>query len=397
MLIIIRDGDKELSQKTRFITELVKPLSNTKFLYVFRKDEEKFKEKWAHNKIELATSTKALLIYFFLIMLKSPRDLRDGLLRRLFHKKIENTFIKEGILSIISMAFYQYFGRSARTHRLTSSLRKINLPKIFLIDEFWSINSVRLKDLIDLGSIIYVSQDLAYNRFGYGDNLVTRVLMFKLERDFVIHANLVIASSEMERLKYLEMGAQKAIFYPNLYLSADFEPIGKDEMPSISIVLRGRWGPRGEKSLGKVFRALACLDRQIKVYMIGMKPKEVPKKVLLEHKTFIPSKLDYLKLLSKSWIGINVGIHKGGANERKYNYAEAGLVVFSDNLGARGDLLPYEYTYVDSHDLAAKINQLLEFGKTRIIEMGKENRNYTLNFAERKRMDLLREVSNLMS
>ena len=53
-----------------------------------------------------------------------------------------------------------------------------------------------------------------------------------------------------------------------------------------------------------------------------------------------------------------MGIHLGGTNERKYDYAMAGLVVFSDNLGVRGDLLPHEYTYVDSYDLAAKLEQL---------------------------------------
>jgi len=115
--------------------------------------------------------------------------------------------------------------------------------------------------------------------------------------------------------------------------------------------------------------------------MIGIKPKRVPKNVKLEYKEFIQSKLDYLKVLSKSWIGINVGIHKAGTNERKYDYAEAGTVVFSDTLGARGDLLP--------HELAAKIGQLLEFGKASLIEMGKENRDQVLSIAEKQRLKLL--------
>ncbi len=75
-----------------------------------------------------------------------------------------------------------------------------------------------------------------------------------------------------------------------------------------------------------------------------------------------------MRILSKSWIGINIGIHKGGSNERKYDYAMAGLVVFSDILGCRGDLLPHEYTYLDSNDLAAKLEQLMEFGKKRLLK-----------------------------
>jgi hypothetical protein len=86
-----------------------------------------------------------------------------------------------------------------------------------------------------------------------------------------------------------------------------------------------------------------------------------------------------------------------GTNERKYDYAEAGTVVFSDTLGARGDLLPHEYTYVDSHDLAAKINQLLEFGKVSITEMGAENRKHVLSMAEKARQRLLGYICKIIA
>ncbi len=83
-----------------------------------------------------------------------------------------------------------------------------------------------------------------------------------------------------------------------------------------------------------------------------------------------------------------MGVHAGGTNQRKYDYAMAGLVVFSDNLGARGDLLPNEYTYVDSYDLAAKLNQFLELKKTEIEEKGMGNRNYVLLLAEKQKEKL---------
>jgi hypothetical protein len=395
MLVILRDA-QNLSVKASFMTQLIKSNFDTQLLYVFRKEKDKFKEKWDRNQIELATSTKGILLYFLLMILKSPKDLRDGLLRRLLHRKRERTLIKEGFLSILSDALYQYFAKSARTGRIVNFLRKVKSPKIFLVDEFWSLNMIRLNFLKSLGFIIYVSQDLAYNRYGYGDNSITRALMFKYERDFVPHVDLVVACSEMEQLQYLEMGARKAIYYPNLYPSADFEPSDKDQIPSISIVMREHWGSRGEKALKRIFKAIACLDRQIKIYVIGMKPQKVPKNVVLEHIRFIPSTLNYLRKISKSWIGINVGIHMGGTNKKKYDYAEASLVVFSDSLGARGDLLPHEYTYSDSHDLAAKIRKLLEYDRAHIIEMGRENRKYALDLAEKKRKALLKEISNLM-
>ena len=129
---------------------------------------------------------------------------------------------------------------------------------------------------------------------------------------------------------------------------------------------------------------------------MGIKPETIPKNVKLEYHEFVKSKTDFLKIVSKSWIGINIGIHKAGTNERKYDYAEAGAVVFSDFFGARGDLLPHEYTYVDFHDFAAKIKQLLEFDKADVIKMGKENREYVLQMAETKKREILNEISNLM-
>ena len=123
--------------------------------------------------------------------------------------------------------------------------------------------------------------------------------------------------------------------------------------------------------------------------VIGIKPQKVPKNITLKHIKFIPRKLDYLKVLSSSWIGINVGIHKAGTNERKYDYAEAGIVVLSDYFGSRGDLLPHEYTYIDSHDLTAKIEQLIQFGKESLEEMGKKNRNHVLFLANKKQKNML--------
>lgn len=339
MLVVIKD-DEELSPKASFVAQLFRSSSNIRFLYVLRKEEEKFTEKWSHNKIELATSTKGIWVYFFLMMLKSPKDLRDGILARLFHRRRARVLIHEGFLSVLSQALYQYFASSARTDRLICFLTKLNSPKIFLIDEFVSLNTVNLKMLKHIGPVIYVSQDLAYNHFDFAENFIAKKLMYKLERDAIALADVVIASSEMERLKYVEMGARKAIFYPNIYPITEFEPCDKDQVPSISIVLPKHWGSRGDRSLEEIFKALSCVDRRIRVYMIGIEPQQVPRNIGLQYYERIPGKLDYLRTLSKSWIGINIGIHMGGTNQKKYDYAMAGLVVFSDNLGIEETCFP---------------------------------------------------------
>ena len=396
MLIIIRNEEK-LSPKANFIVQLLSQNLNINIFYVFKRENEKFREKWRYDQVQLPSSTMGLITYYSLMMLKSPRDIRNGLMVRLSLMKPKHVLTEEGFLSILSRTLYLRFGTSIRASRLIRLLNKLNSPKVFLIDEFLSLNCLDLKKLRLFGSIIYVSQDTAYNRFGFGDNFITKKLMLRLERDAIDHFDLVVACSEMERLKYLEMGARNAIFYPNIYPTKEFEPCSKDKTPSISIVLRGHWGSRAEQSLETIFNAFACLNEQIRVYMIGIRPKRIPKNVNLDYTEFIQSKADYLKILSKSWIGINVGIHMAGSNERKYDYAEAGTVVFSDKLGARGDLLPHEYTYVDSHDLAAKINQLLEFGKMSITEMGAENRKHVLSIAEKARKRLLRNLSKIIT
>jgi len=72
------------------------------------------------------------------------------------------------------------------------------------------------------------------------------------------------------------------------------------------------------------------------------------------------------------------------------------LVVFSDNFGARGDLLPHEYTYVDTHDLTAKLAQFLKFGYKKITKFGAENRKYSLLIANNKKEELLRVIENIL-
>jgi hypothetical protein len=246
-----------------------------------------------------------------------------------------------------------------------------------------------------LGSLIYVSQDVAYDRFGFRDNFVTQKLMFELEHAAIADFDLVIACSEMEKLKYMEMGARKAIYYPNMYPTKEFKSLEKDLTPSLSIVLRERWGSTAEKALEKIFFALEKTTIKLKVYVIGIEPKNVPKNITLEYRKFIPSKLEYLQLLSKSWIGINIGIHMAGTNERKYDYAEAGTVVLSDSLGSRGDLLKFEYTFVDEFDLSAKVEQLFELGRIKLCEMGKDNRQFALQLSEKKRAKLLKNFSRI--
>ncbi len=162
--------------------------------------------------MELATSISGVLFNYLLMMLKSPKDLHDRVLRRLFKRELGDALVTEGFISVLSETLDQYFASTARSDNIMPFLRNMNSPKIFLIDEFMSIRTLDLKLLKQIGTIIYVSQDIASEHYGFGDNFIARRLMYKLEREILQIADLVIACSERDRLRYVEMGAKERHF-----------------------------------------------------------------------------------------------------------------------------------------------------------------------------------------
>lgn len=387
LIVAIRDG-KELSVKARFIIQLLNLNSSNNLLKIFRKEHDQFNEKQQSGALHLATSISGILFYYFLMyIVKSPKDLHDGLIRRFVRKTPLPYRVRYGeFLTVLSQAMYQYSARSARADNLMRFLTNTPSKKIFLIDEFFSLNVAKLRSLKELGPIIYISSDLAYDF--YGDNFLASKMMYKFEREAMSIPDLIIACSERDKLKYEELGARNVVYYPNLYPIDSFELCEKDQTPSIAIVLRDSWGKRATESLEQVLKALAIINIKIRLYMIGAKPRGLSKNIEMKYFDYVSSKLDYLRILSKSWIGINLGIHTGGTNQRKYDYAMAGLVVFSDNLGARGDLLSNEYTYIDAYDLAAKLNQFLKLEKPEIEEKGLKNRKHILLLAKKQKEKL---------
>ena len=230
MFIVIRK-DAKLSTKTNFIIRLLNRNSSCNFFYVFKIESDKFTEKWCDDHVHLSSSIIGVLIWHLLMFLRSPEEFRKGIMRRLSSTKPKLVLAESGFLSTLRRSLYLYFGSSARASRLMRLLENLDSPKFFLIDEFISLKCLDLKKLKLLGPIIYVSQDIAYNHFGFSENFIARKLMFRLEKDAIENVDLVIACSEMERLKYIEMYAKNAIFYPNIYPTKEFEPSEKDATP----------------------------------------------------------------------------------------------------------------------------------------------------------------------
>ncbi len=383
LVIIIRDGT-DISLKADFIARILKSNHDASFIHVFRKNQ--FNEKSAGNEIELASSTFGIFMYYFLYFLKSPKDLHDGFVRRLTNGKLEGRIRAGGFVTTLFNVLYQYFGRSSKSDGLKELLERSSSKKIFLVDEFFSLKTVDLRLLQKFGSVIYVTSDVA--RDFYGCSLATSKIMAKFEQKTIDIPDLIVACSERDRLKYLEMGANEAIFYPNIYPMSEISLLTKDEEPSISIVMRAHWGSLAVETLEEVLKALACFGKSIRVYVIGMKPEKIPKNIDLIHFSNLESRSDFLKTLSRSWFGINLGIHGGGSNQRKYDYALAELVVLSDKFGARGDFLPCEYSYFDYYDLAAKIIQLVALGREEITKMGIQNRKTAISLADKQQKEL---------
>jgi hypothetical protein len=221
--------------------------------------------------------------------------------------------------------------------------------------------------------------------------------MYCLEKSVISEADLIIACSKRDKLKYEKLGANNVIFYPNLYPPFEFESINKCDTPSVCLVLKEHWGSRSHQSLIDVINSLSYVPQKIKLFLIGARPKNIPSNVELYYHKFIPSKSDFLRILSKSWVGINLGIHFAGTNERKYDYAISGLIVFSDIFGARGDIIPSEYTFVDFYDLSAKLTQLFQWNKKEVFRKGLENRDYLRSFAKKQEDILLKSLEYLQN
>lgn len=392
-LIIIRDGTK-LSVKTDFVVKILKTDYDASFMYIFRKKSQ-FNEKWAGGEIELASSTFGIFMYYIFHFFKSPKDLHDGMIRRFTKRKLESRIRAGGFVTTLFNVIFQYFGRSSKSDRLTELLERLDQKKIFLIDEFFSLKTVNLQLLQKFGSVIYITSDVA--RDFYGCSLATSKIMAKFEQKIIFVPDLIIACSERDRLKYVEMGAKQVIYYPNIYPVSEISLSTKDMEPSITIVLREHWGSLAIEMLEEVLNALSCLGCKIRIYMIGMKPKKIPENIELLHFSHIKSRKDFLKTLSRSWFGINLGIHSGGSNQRKFDYALAELVVLSDKFGARGDFLPCEYTFIDYYDLAAKIMQLMALGREEIIKMGIQNNKLAQSLADKQHKELKKRIDFFFS
>ena len=131
ILVVIRDRWNEISQKASFVTQIFRANPNVKIFSVFRRDKEKFKEKWSLSSVELPTTPLGIFFYYLLMMLKSPKELYEGLMRRFFRRKLKYTLVSEGFISEISLSLSQFFASAGRSEKIISFFKNRKLRQFF--------------------------------------------------------------------------------------------------------------------------------------------------------------------------------------------------------------------------------------------------------------------------
>ncbi|MEB3851985.1 MAG: hypothetical protein LRS49_05355 [Desulfurococcales archaeon] len=107
----------------------------------------------------------------------------------------------------------------------------------------------------------------------------------------------------------------------------------------------------------------------------------------------IPGRANFLSTISTAHAGINYDIHLGGSNVKKYDYALAGLAIFSGGTGVRGDFLPGEAAFADEYDLLAKLSG---YTVEELEYMGRRNRDHAIREFEEALRRLQERVEQLL-
>lgn len=200
--------------------------------------------------------------------------------------------------------------------------------------------------------------------------------------------DLLVVASERDRLSYLSHGIlaeDRVVVYPNIFPPAPGWEGGAELKRSsapftLAMVATGWLGERGSREDAEFLgSALRLLPRaRVRVLSFGDELGAALARVLpdtVELRAFgrVPERDDFLRALSGAHAGLNLAHWAGGTNVKKYDYALAGLVVLSNPLGARGGLIPHEWTFADGADLVAKVAELMDLGSSTAARMGREN------------------------
>ena len=224
-------------------------------------------------------------------------------------------------------------------------------------------------------AVLYLSHN--YEPEFIGSKILWRHIE-KMERWIIRNSDLVLAASmrdsKLFKRKY-GINGQRILFLPNVYPVKGLK-ISKADSPSVSLVLPDNWGIKAiENTVSRISTAIQMSEKVKNVIVVGEAAGKVSKQKEwggsgIETYGFIKSRRKFLETIGRGYIGLNFAFKSAGTNVKKYDYAITKQVVLSNVSGARGDILPHEYTFIDEYDLASKIDQIFDED---YFKMGEQN------------------------
>ena len=320
------------------------------------------------------------------------------------YRVLQRTLRSMGVIG--DRSILTLYGRTIREISKLNDILEGSNHKVLVINSLMGYVSIRkhISRIIKKSKpvIIYLSHDFTgdFYRQGYSSKIAEG-----LEREICNISDLILASSIRDReqyIKHYKITYDKIIVYPNIYpidtLSDHYELIrSKYEEPTLAII--------GSRSLYKdrFFNGLveSIYDLFDRIIYIGYKAPIIDHLIkkyreMIEYHKHIPSRYDFLKTLSKAHIGLNYGLWLGGSNVKRYDYALSGLLILSNALGARGEILPCEYVYADQADLRGKLRQLLSRDLDEIIRCGRTNLDTAYSYYEGFVREFMRKISTFL-
>lgn len=356
------------------------------------------------RKIEVSKEDKDK--YFLLHFYKSTIMYR-GFLRflRIISYKLLPNYIKE-ILNVLDSMIVLCKIRELKNILTNTKSKCIN---ILVFDDIGSCHLFKdistLKE--DNNIIIYFPHNCYANLTGPFSNKIK-----KLEKKIIKFSDLIITSSSRDLELYKKLYGIKdernIISFANVFPPVDPQysivrlvellSIEKEKIPTIVLNIGAKVSEKHILTyLEEVSEAINDLEG-IKILVIGENLVRYLRRFEwgnneIEYMPYIPSRLEFIRQLSRAHIGINYAYKLMGTNVKRFDFALAGLVIISRHPGSRGELLPYEYVYVDAMDLKVKLRKLIECD---LKKMGEENKTEAIKLAIESYENLRKELKVLM-
>lgn len=198
------------------------------------------------------------------------------------------------------------------------------------------------------------------------------------EKKAAMNSDIILAASTRDATRYildLNIEKEKIIVLPNIF-PVSYKP--KEKLARKTAAIIAGSSPHIANKIGEFLLQHELIEVLLYIGKIPPKKRHNTKAELI-YIRYIKDRRELLEMLSQAHLGINFGLWLGGTNVKKYDYALAGLTIYSGGTGFRGEWLPGEIPYTDLYDLAAKIS---EHDIDKLLAWGSQNKKIAENIYE---------------